>query len=246
MAKPSFIDALTISGLSEREALVWHALMTEGASNISELARATELHRPALYELLPSLIEKKLVKEVTTHRRVAYRATGTRALEMFRASRDVAYAKELKRLKKFDAQPDVSEDVRVYHGKEMRKVWEDVLASTPQASVFYRYDGYAPPIHAQDYMPKDYYARIEHKKIDRFVITNGALRKSAYKKRLECASRMLPKSFDAFEQGVSQFIFGDKLALIDFKTETAIVITNKTLAKYHAKLFQYLYRSLPE
>ena len=214
--------------------------------NISQLARASRLHRPAIYELLPALIEKKLVKEVKTNKRIAYRSTGTQALETWRASRDHAYASELKKLKKNDIQADVSDDVRVYRGKEMRRVWEDVLASTPRASVFFRYDGYAPPIHTKEYMPADYYEKIEHKKIDRFVITNGALRKSAYKKRLECASRMLPASFDPFEQGVSQFIFGDKIALIDFKTETAFVITNKALAAFHTKVFQFLYRTLPE
>lgn len=246
MNKPSAINALMLAGLTEREASVWHTLSMHGPMNMSQISRAIHLHRPALYRLLPSLIEKKLVKEVRGTRRVSYRTTGTRALEALRAARDSGFAAELKKLKKHDIQTDVSDDVRVYHGKNMRRVWEDLLASTPKASVFFRYDGYAPPIHTKDYMPATYYQRIEYKRIDRFVITNAALRKSAYKKRLECASRMLPASFDAFEQGISQFVFGNKIALIDFTTETAFVIANKALAKYHTQLFKYIYQHLPE
>ncbi len=246
MNNTSAIEGLKVAGLSEREARIWHALSIQGPLHISQIARETRLHRPAIYDTLPSLVEKKLVKQVQGIKRISYRTTGTHALEKWRASRDKAFALQLKKVKKYDLQDDVSDDVRVYHGKEMLKVWEDVLASTPKATTFFRYDGYTPSVSAQRYMPVGYYERIEHKRIDRFVITNSALRKSTYKKRLECASRMLPASFDPFEQGVSQFIFGNKIALIDFTTETAFVIKNAALAKYQAQVFQYLYRGLPE
>ncbi len=240
----SSIEALTASGLSERDAALWLALSTYGPMNISQLARATRLHRPAIYKLLPSLIKSHLVKELKENRRVRYQSTGIEALTRFRASRDTAFATELKKLGQKEKKHDLSDTVRVYHGKEMQHVWEDVVATTPKASVFLRYDGYTPSTKVKEYIPADYFKGIEHKHIDRFVITNGALRKSAYKKRLECASRVLPETFDAFEQGVSQFVFGDKIALIDFTTETAIVIKNQALAKYHSRVFQYLYRSL--
>ncbi len=237
--------ALTVAGLSSREAYVWHVLATHGSMNISELARATHLHRPAMYGLLPGLINNGLVKEVKGKRRVTYRATGTRALEAFRSARDKAFATHLKKLKKTEpVVADVSNDVVVYHGKNIRHVWEEVLAGSARGKVFYRYDGYAAGTPIRSYFPVEYYEAIEKKSTDRFVITNQALRQSPYKKRIECASRMLPASFDKFEQGVTQFIFGDMLALVDLTTETGYVIKNVALAKYHATLFRYLYQQL--
>ncbi len=235
-----------VPGLTEREARIWKTLAHGTPLNISQISHATQLHRPAVYAAIASLKDKKLITTSSDTQRTTYRTTGARALELWRAAHDTAFAVQLKKMTTVVGLADIEDGVRVYHGKEMQRVWEDVLASTPKASVFFRYDGYAPPIHAADYMPTKYYERIEHKRIDRFVITNRSLRKSAYKKRLECASRVLPESFDAFEQGISQFIFGDKIAFIDFNTETAYVIKNKALAAFHAKLFKFVFNALKD
>ncbi len=244
MQYPSLSEALTLAGLTDREAHIWQVLTEAGPLNISQLAEMTQLHRPAVYALLPSLKAKGLLKEVKEKRRVLYRTTGVEVLKDRRASRDAVFAKQLKKLKKNDSTQDISDDVHVYHGKDMRRVWKEVLEWGMRGRVLYRYDGYGVGTQVGLYMPADYYKITEKKHLDRFVITNQALRASAYKKRLECASRVLPGSFDSFEQGVSQFIFGNKIALVDFKTETAFIIRNAVLAAYHAKLFQYLYRNL--
>ena len=247
MKQKAPFDALMIAGLSDRETRIWHTLAEQGALNISQLAQATGLHRPAIYATLPMLKEKALIKEVAQgKRRLAYRITGVKALETWRASRDAVFAQQLKKIKAKDTVQDVSDDVRVYHGKEMRRVWEEVLAWGARGKVFYRYDGYPVGTRVGSYLPPGYYETIEKKNVDRFVITNQALRSAAYRKRVECASRMMPTSFDAFEQGVSQFIFGDQIALIDFTTETAFIVKNKALAAYHMRLFKFLFHLLPE
>jgi len=243
--RTSSIEALRIAGVSEREARVWHVLSTEGPLNISQLSRATDLHRPALYALLPQLIEKKLVKEVKGKRRVAYVTTGAAALEAWRAQHDRAFAKQIEALKKQEGGQQLSHEIQEFHGKDISKVWEVILKDLPKRAVFFRYDGYSHTIPIKTYIAKGYYEEIQEKGLERFVITNQGLRTSPYKKRIECASRMLPGSFDAFEYGMTQFICGNKIAMVDFTTESAYVITNAALAKYHARLFQYLYRSLP-
>ena len=237
---------LTIAGLSERQALTWHTLAEQGALNISQIAARTNWHRTGIYALLPALEDKGLVQRVTGKKRVSYRTTGTAALESWRASQDKRFAHHLHQLRKHEPQPVSSDDVQVYHGKEIRRVWEAVLAWGGRGKVFYRYDGYPSGTRVSAYMPAHYYEEIEKKAVDRFVITNKTLRGSAYKKRLECASRVLPNTFDAFEHGVTQFIFGDTIALIDFTTESAFIIRNPALAGYHMRVFQYLYQTLPE
>jgi DNA-binding MarR family transcriptional regulator len=244
--KSSGALALTIAGLSKREALIWDTLAEQGSMNISQIASATRLHRPAVYATLPMLEQKGLLKRVAGKKRVSYRTTGSAALESWRASQDSQFARQLQRLQKNEPQLVSSDDVQVYHGKDIRRVWEAVLAWGKRGKVFYRYDGYPSTMRVHTYMPAGYYEGIEQKGVDRFVITNKVLRASAYKKRLECASRVLPGSFDAFEQGVSQFIFGESMALIDLTTETAFVIKNAALASFHLRLFQYLYQILPE
>lgn len=233
------------AGLSKKEAAIWHALATHGALNILQIARATGLHRPAIYTTIPDLISKGLVKQQQTKKRVTYATTSPKALEKFRAKNNKVYADYLQQLPPTPTETaQLDQNVRVFHGKEIKRVWEIVFAEIPKGGVYYRYDAYSGSVPVTTYLPPDYYEIIEAKKLERFVITNATLRGSRYIPKIQCASRMLPESFDAFEQGVTQFIFGDSIAMIDFTTETAFIITNASLAAYHRRLFQFLYSRL--
>ncbi len=211
---------------------------------MSDLARSTGLHRPALYKLLPHLEDRGLIERKIKGKRVFYVSTGKKVFQEWQSQQEREFSKQ------FDALPNASEDYRsipgvvLYKGSALTQVWEDILASK-RGTVFYRYDGYSPSIDVnKKYLPKNYYEIIDKHSLERFVITNHALRHSHYKRKIECESKILPKSFNDFEQGVSQFIYGDKIALVDFTTETAYVIENKALAEYHRQLFRFLLRFL--
>lgn len=238
----------TIAGLTEREASLWHVLTENGSMNVLQIARAISLNRPAVYALLSSLIEKELIEPTMQAKRTLYRSRGTKALEQWRARREQAFSKEMGRLKSQEQQTGIvhGDEVRVYHGKEIRKVWEEILKSLPRAGVFYRYDVYAPEVPVTIYLPKTFYEDMEQKRIDRFVITNARLRKAFYKKRLACASHVLPPSVDPFEQGVSQFVFGNRVAFVDFTSETAYIIKNKAIADYQKHLFRFVYQTIEQ
>ena len=62
--------------------------------------------------------------------------------------------------------------------------------------------------------------------------------------RLEREVKAVPPDFDLFEYNVSQIIYGNKVAVIDYNTETAVVIENPTIAKFQEKIFQLLFRKL--
>ncbi len=236
--------ALRTSGLPEREAAVWYALTADGPANVTDLARRTGLHRPAVYAQLGALSKKGLVEAAKGPGRRRYQSTGVARLAAWTAEQGGQLADPLVRLKKAEAHA-LPEEIRIYRGKELRRVWEE-LAKSPKRTVFYRYDGYPGDIHVSKYVPDEYIESLKSHGLERFVITNQALRRRAFVKRVECASRMLPGSFDAFEDGITQFVYGDTMALVDLKKEIAFVIKNEALASFHRKLFRYLYRSLAE
>ena len=236
-------EALKTSGLPEREALVWYVLAKHDALNVTEIASESDLHRPAVYEQLKQLIQKGLVEEVEAPGRRRYHITGTRKLTSWCAAQERLFMGSLARLQAEEGEI-MPEEIKIYRGKEIRHVWED-LANSPKKTVFYRYDGYPSALNIDPYIPKEYIEGLKSRGLERFVITNGALRKRAYQKRVECASRVLPELFDPFEQGISQFIFEDKIAFVDFNSETAFVIKNAPLANFHRRLFKYLYHTLP-
>ncbi len=227
-----YMSARLRPGLNETETKIWNALACKSPLSIVELTDLTGKTRPTIYKYLARLRKDGFTLTVKKGKRVVYVLNKAKH--------------PLDRPRKEERHPTTDPDVQVYRGKEIRKVWERLLVELPKKSIFYRYDGYGSSQSLVGIMPKDNYHIIEDKKLERFVITNDTLRRGAYKKRVECASRKLPVSFDAFEQGITQFIFGDTIALVDLTKQVAFMIENKALAEYHRKLFQFLYHQLPE
>lgn len=240
------LEPLVRAGLTPREAQVYDAFSSGEALNISQISVRAKLHRPGVYECLPRLLEAGLVRLAPTGKRAAYRTTGPKALEAWRVSCQASFGTYVGGLERTAGVQVASDDVQEYSGKDLGKVWQALADHAPRGSVFCRYDGYAPDVSVRTYVPEGYYPTIDRKKVERFVITNAGLRKANYKKRIECASRMMPGAFDAFEQGVIQFIVGDLLAFVDLKNEKAFVIKNKAIAAYNGKVFQFLFRALAE
>lgn len=219
-------------GLNETETKIWTALAHKSPLSIVKLAHLTGKTRPTIYKYLACLQKDGFVLARKKGQRVVYTLNKAKH--------------PLDRPRKGERHQTTDPDVQVYRGKEIRKVWERLLEELPKKAIFYRYDGYGSSQSLAGIVPANNYQMIEDKKLERFVITNDALRRGIYKKRVECASRKLPASFDRFEQGITQFIFGDTIALVDLTKQVAFMIENKALAEYHRKLFQFLYRQLPE
>ncbi len=218
--------------LNETETKIWTVLARKSPLSIVELADLTGKTRPTIYKYLDRLQKDGFILTVKKGKRIVYVLNKNKH--------------PLDRPRKGELHPKSDPDVQVYRGKDVRKVWERLLEELPKKAIFYRYDGYGSSHSLVGIIPTNNYQIIEDKKLERFVITNDSLRRGAYKKRVECASRKLPVSFDRFEQGITQFIFGDTIALVDLTKQVAFMIENKALAEYHCKLFQFIYQQLPE
>jgi hypothetical protein len=55
---------------------------------------------------------------------------------------------------------------------------------------------------------------------------------------------IIPKKIDEFDDNVFMSIYADKVAYIDFNTESSIIIENKQIADFQKKLFRLLFKSL--
>jgi hypothetical protein len=63
-------------------------------------------------------------------------------------------------------------------------------------------------------------------------------------KRLERDIIVIPKEYDEFDQDVTMTIYGDKVAYIDYSSESSIIIDNPMIADFQKKLFKLLYKKL--
>lgn len=238
------IASLRASGLSDREAVVWFAIAEIGAANISAIAAEAATNRPAVYAALEDLQEKGLVQQVMSGKRVHYQTTGKKTLQAWQKNTRTDLDQKLNQLPRNDNVGSLG-DVVVLKGDQIAAIWEEI-SRLKRGSVVYRYDGYDVDQDTSQYKSNDWYEVIDRRNIDRFVITNRALRESAFKNRMECDSKIFPEKFDAFEHGAITWIYEDKIAHIDLKSEIAYVIKNATISSYHRRIFEYSYRNLTD
>jgi hypothetical protein len=81
----------------------------------------------------------------------------------------------------------------------------------------------------------------DRKRLDRFVINNE---KAAEKMILGREVKTIPKEVDAFDYDINQIIYGNKVAFMDFNSDTAVLIENKKIADLQRAIFKVLYKYL--
>lgn len=231
-------------GLSSRESQIYLYLLNNGASTIAAMAKEAGLHRPIVYQILPGLIERGLISKVIQGKRTKYSAESPDKLK--------AMIEEL-RLNFENALPDLDQ---IYRNKKNRPlvkflegrkgimaVFDDIVDSLKKDDVFYRYSSRKASTPGEKYLSPYYREKRDEKQLQRFVITNEAVSKEK-KQRLERAVKVVPDKYGLFDYNIVQLIYGDKIAFVDYSTETAFIVENAMIAEFQRKLFKILYDKL--
>ena len=231
-------------GLGPEHAAIYYALLQKGPLSMAQLAREARLHRPAAYKLVPELEERGIVKKVLRGKRTYFAAESP---EKLGASIDEAHRSStllLHELQDRFERKKRSPEIAVGHGKKaIASVYDDILHVSKRGDVFYRYSSASKKRPKNAYVPQDYEARRDAKRLERYVITNK--RTSALKaKKLERYIRIIPPEFDRFEFDITLLVYADKVAYIDYGSETAITIENPAVAQFQRRLFQLLFSRL--
>jgi predicted transcriptional regulator len=231
-------------GLSLEESSVYLALVEQGPAHVSEIAKRTKLHRPTIYQFLPTLVERGLVSVVPKGKQKWYAAEPPEKLsvllEAAKTELDSALP-ELERAYSLNLKKPVVKSFDGIGG--IKFVYDDLLRTLKNGDVFYRYSAQHEFAAGEKYLPANYRARRDAKGLQRFVITSEAVKKKK-KPRLERAIKVLPPSTGLFNYGITQLIYGDKIAFIDYNTDTATIIENPVIAKFQSKLFKILFDKL--
>ena len=239
MKRKQRLEAL---GLTKTEAGVYLDLLEYGAQTVSSIARTSKLHRPAIYRALPTLIEKGLISQKRVGKLLHYAAERPERLnslvQSFQAELD-ALVPELNQI-----QHESTPIVRRLNGKAgVYAVYDDIVETLKKGEEFYRYNAASHEDLLKTGLPKSYLKERENKQLERLVISNPDYIKSR-EPRLEDSLVVVPENFWPFDYNVSQIIYGDKIAFIDYTQPIATIITNPTLAKFQKDIFMMLYRQL--
>lgn len=241
------IQFLTKLGLSEKESSVYLALLTHGALGVSDIARHTALYRTDVYTALRSLEEDALVSLTQKGKQKRYLAQPPSILEAkfveLANSFDDTLA-ELSALKQ-RVSPDEPHVHYASGKKAIRALYDDVVESLDKGETYYRYSSAKVEgvDKRGDYLSKKYRLLRDKKGIERKVITN-AKNMASKRPRLERDIKAVPPDFDLFEYNISEIIYRDKVAVIDYNQETVVTIDNPVVAKFQKRIFELLFKKL--
>ena len=245
MDHTAFLEKL---GLSAHESVVYLSLLKEGESGVSEIARKTGLYRTMIYQALAGLVREGLVNTTLKGKYKTYSAESPRRLEKKFLELSNSFDEEIKALTHLQAAPEaVRPIVKYFEGqKGIVRIHDDVVETLKKGETYYRYsssNAHRSLDSKKNYLSKKYRLMRDQKQLERKVITNIP-NKESKDVRLEREIKVVPADFDLFEYSISQVIYGNKVAVIDYNTETAVVIENATIAKFQQKIFELLFRKL--
>jgi predicted transcriptional regulator len=241
---------LTTLGLSEAASSIYLTLLKHGISSISDISKQSGIYRPVVYKHLPSLIEHTLVAESMHGKRVMYSAESPTVLEHLADNVKNTLEQELPgMLLQFHKQGH-RPTIRYFEGREgISHVYETLLQGGKKGDIIYRYESPKDFHYISKYYPKLYWniatrrSPTGQSQIQKFVITNEQTQKNR-PPRLERYSKAVPAKFDVFEYDITQIVYGDKVAFIDFATETASLIESKSFANFQRQIFKLLFNFL--
>jgi len=220
------------------------ALLEGGPETIAGIAQRARIDRPLVYRVIPDLLSKGLIAKAPKGKRTYYSARSPETLKRLHDEIGSALLESLPKLEQRFERGGKRPRVTYLEGREgIVAVYEDILKTLPPGGVFYRYSSSANERKRGFYVPKNYRAERDAKKLERYVITNkqNALRKTP---SLEFAVKSVPLDSDLFAYNITQLIYGSKIAFVDYNTETAIIIENPIIAKFQERLFKLLYQKL--
>ena len=234
-------------GFSKHESALYLALLEYGRSSVSELSRKTGLYRTQIYDALGGLIREELVTVSPKGKYKVYTAESPKLLEKKFLDLSNRFDEEIAELSSLQHSPDTERPIVKYieGQKGITAIHDDIVTTLKRGDIYYRYSSSKITKNEwrHNYLSKKYRILRDQKKLERMVITNLP-NKLQKRSRLEREIKVVPPDFDLFEYNVSQVIYGNKVAVIDYNTETAVVIENPTIAKFQQKIFQLLFRKL--
>lgn len=241
----NFIPLLEWIWLQKNSAIIYLALLENWKSTITEITNYTSLHRVQIYRLLPFLLESWFViLSKKWKKKYYFPASPSKINEAYKEMQDRNKWNIWKLIDIYwnlNKKPIITYD----EGKKwITNVFNDIIDSSKKWDTFYRITSETDVEKINnEYLPKDYREKRDKKDLERYVIMSSNAAKIK-RPRLEREIKVIPENSVEFKDNVLMSIYANKIAFIDFNTETSIIIENKDIADFQKKIFKLLYKNL--
>lgn len=240
-----YLHILEKLGFSEHAGKIYLALLELWASWISIISEKTWLQRIQIYRILPFLIERGFVFVTEKWKRKIYSPASPEILKEEYQRIQTQTFHVLDELSEKYSNLENKTHITFGQGKTaIRNIYHDVLSTFPNGGTFFRISS---EVNSQEifdtFLPKWYREERDKRGIERMIIYSD--KTAALKqKKLEREMRTIDSSVMKFDDNINFTIYGNKISLIDYNKETAIVIESPEMARFQEKVFKLLFKKL--
>jgi len=232
------IDALREYGLSEKEALVYLALLKEGAMTVTPLLKRTQLQRGSLYDLLGRLTEKGLVSYTIQANRKNFEAVDPKKLLQILDEKKERIQEVMPSL--LAKQKKEEPTVTVYRGRKgLKSVYLDMIKDTSVDYVM----GASGKLKGA--LGDSFFARFQREEIRlgrklKIILSESSRGSPSLGNMAYAEVRYIPDEYDTPSHTT---VYGDKVVIhVLEETPVAVVIESQALVKSYMNFFHHLWK----
>src|SRR3989338_3872086 len=230
-------------GFSEKEVLVYLALLELGRGTVTQISRKAGINRPTGYHILASLESKELVRVSGKEPKQEYVAESPDRIEKMllkKIGNDESYIKEARKIiPELKSMHNVSDRPKVlfYEGREgLERVYEDTLSSHEPIRAYATYDDMQSAL--PGYFP-DYFYRRAKKGIPIraiFPFTKAGIELSKDDEAQMRKTAMIPADKYYFSPEIN--IYDNKVMIASWREKLGIIIESAEIADAMKKVFE--------
>ena len=231
-------------GIDKKSWTIYMSLIDYWRQSISEIAIKSQLQRIEIYRKLPFLLELWLVIEIKIGKKKIYKAGSPKILETLLLESQENAQKSIQDIsEKFQNKESKPDIIYKEWASSISYVFWDIIWSLKKWDIFHRISSETNIEKSNSYLPKNYREQREKKELQRYVITT---QKTENQKtpRLERETVIFPESYEQFDENVQMILYANKIAYVDYNSESAMIIENKKLCDFQKKIFKALFKSL--
>ncbi|MBI4836673.1 MAG: hypothetical protein HY817_05460 [Candidatus Abawacabacteria bacterium] len=249
-------QSLYALGFSEREATIYLALLTLGASKSIELARYTGYTRPTIYDVVEKLIHKGVISKYKKRNITFFNAQDPQKLIEYLERELVEVDTRLKNQKRqmqellpvlqsLSRSNTTRPKVQFFEGeKGMREAYEDTLTTKDKILAYTNVEEMVKVF--PNFFPA-YFQRRAAKRIptDAIFVNNAAGQERASHDLTELRrTKFLPDPADIWYPEVK--VYDDKVLITSWREKIAVIIQSREYADLQRVIFQALWEKLDE
>ena len=237
------IKTLEYIGFSEKEVLVYLALLQLGRGTVTQISRKAGINRPTGYHILASLDSKELVKVSGNEPKQEYVAESPDQIEKLllrKIENDQTCIKEARKIiPELKSMHNVFDRPKVlfYEGREgLERVYEDTLTSTEAIRAYASVENMHMGL--PGYFP-GYYKRRAGKGIAiRAIIPNSStgLERKSFDKAEMRETALVPKEKFDFSPDIN--IYDNKVMIASWKEKLGIIIESREISDSMKKIYE--------